>query len=85
MKTTIKRLAWELKLPVSTVELVYNSYWKFIRNKIGLLPFDKVLTEEEFNKLRTSFNIPSLGKLGCTYKMYCSVKNQEKYVKYKEN
>ena len=60
-------------------ELNYNSYlvkdifmhtWKFIKEKIEALDLKQGLTEEEFNSLRTSFNLMSLGKLGCDYNHY---------------
>ena len=37
------------------------------------------LSEEEFNKLKTNFNIVSLGKLSCTYDRYKRIKLREKY------
>jgi hypothetical protein len=76
-----------MKLPVEVVELAYKSYWKFIRKTIQELPLKDDLSEEEFAKLKTNFNIVSLGKLSCTYDRYKRVKLREKYknAKYKEN
>ena len=42
------------------------------------------LSEEEFKKLRTSFNIPSLGKLSCSYERMKRVKNTKNYIKEKK-
>lgn len=64
----INKVAEELNLPAETVSKVYKLYWTFIRNTIKELPIKEVKTEEDFNKLKTNFNIPALGKLYCTYK-----------------
>ena len=74
-----KKVADELNLPVEVVELAYKSYWKFIRETIKELPLKQDLSEEEFSKLKTNFNIVSLGKLSCTYDRYKRVKLKEKY------
>lgn len=78
MQKTINRIAIELGLPPDVVEEAYNAYWKFIRTKIEELPLKEDLGEEEFNALRTNFNIPNLGKLSCTYERY-KVKKETKY------
>lgn len=63
----VTQLSKELNLPPRVVDKVYKSYWKFIRDSIQGLPLKEDISEEEFQKLRTNFNIPSLGKLSCTY------------------
>lgn len=72
----IKKVAEELELPEDLVRRTYDSYWKFIRESIQSLPLKDDLSEEEFNKLRVNFNIPSLGKLAVSYQRYIGVKNQ---------
>ena len=64
----------ELNLPFRVVDKVYKSYWKSIRDTIQELPLKDDISEEEFQKLRTNFNIPSLGKLTCTYDRVKGVK-----------
>lgn len=63
---TTKEIAYkaavELNLPPKYVWEVYKSYWMFVRNYISSLDVKTITTEEEFNKLRTNINIPSLGK-----------------------
>lgn len=81
MKNTIDKLARELNLSPSVVEKVFEAYMLFIRTKIEELPLKKDLTEEDFNKLRTNFNLPNLGKLSCTYKAYIGQKKRLKKVK----
>ena len=67
MENIFEKLANELNLSKETVENTYKAYWKFIREKITSLVLKKNMTKEDFNKLKTNFNLPSLGKLSCTY------------------
>lgn len=77
----LNKVAIELNLPVEVVKLAYESHWVFIRETIASLPLKKPLNEEDFSKLRTNFNIPSLGKLTCTYVRMLGVKKSFKYKK----
>jgi len=38
------------------------------------------ISEEEFKKIKTNFNIPSLGKLYCTRDRYLRVKKRFEYI-----
>lgn len=58
----------QLNLPDKVVEKTYKAYWQFIKTTIEALPLNTELSEKEYDILKTSFNIPSLGKLNCTYK-----------------
>lgn len=66
----VEILSKELNIPNEVVSRAYNSYWLFVRTKIKELPLKEGVFEEDFNKLRTSFNIPSIGKLYCDYESY---------------
>ena len=70
------KVAEELRLPEELVVNTYRAYWKFIRASVESLPLKDTLTQEAFEKLRNSINIPSLGKLSCTYSRYLGVKNR---------
>lgn len=70
MKSIYKKVAKELDIPVQEVEDAYKAYWKSIRQIMKGFPLKENLCEEEFKKLRLNFNIPSLGKLICTYDRY---------------
>lgn len=70
-----------LGIPPDVVEKAYKSYWLFIKSAIQDLPLKEDLTEEEFSKLRTNFNIPSLGKLNCTLHKYKKTKDRFKSIK----
>lgn len=67
LKRIIKLVSIETKIPEATVEVVYRNYWKFIRDTFEALPLKEIETEEEFNKLKTSINLPSLGKMYTTW------------------
>lgn len=77
----INEVSKELNLPYRVVDKVYKSYWKFIRDTIQGLNLKDDITEEEFQRLKTNFNIPSLGKLSCTYDRIKRVKERYKYIK----
>ena len=74
-------LSKELVIPEEVVDAAYKSFFGFIRNTISKLPLKEELSEEDFNKLRPNFNIPSLGKLHCTYERYKGVKERARYLK----
>lgn len=71
----------ELNIPIKVVDRAYKSYWEFIKTTIQTLPLKEDINEEEFSKLRTNFNIPSLGKLVCTYDRMVGVKKRFNYIK----
>lgn len=76
----VKQLSEELNIPEKVVDTAYKSYFKFMRETITSLPLKDDLSEEEFNSLRTNFNIPALGKLHCTYERYLGVKERNNYL-----
>lgn len=76
----IKQVSIELGLPPQVVKEAYESFWTFIRNNIKALPLKEDLSKEEFDKLRTNFNIPSIGKLSCTYDRFIGIKKRLKYL-----
>lgn len=77
----IKQVSIELGLPPQVVKEAYESYWTFIRNSIKALPLKEDLSKEEFDKLRTNFNIPSIGKLSCTYDRMIGVKKRFEHIR----
>ncbi len=78
MQEKINDIARELSLPPQVVSRTYKAYWLFIRKTIEALPLKDNLTEEQFNKLRTNFNLPCLGKLSCNYKRWQGVKHKHR-------
>ena len=72
----IDKVSKELDISVEVVDAAYKSYWKFIKQTIQSLPLNDDISEEDFTKLRTKFNIPSLGKLTCTFDRMVGVKKR---------
>lgn len=70
----------ETGIPEDVVKTAYNLFWRFIRETASSLPLKDELTKEEFEDLRCNFNIPSLGKLCCTYDRYIGMKKRNKYL-----
>ena len=83
-KTAADIVAKDLNLPVHVVQAAYKAFWEFVKKTIEALPLDEDLSEEEFMKLRTNFNIPSLGKLSCTYDRFVGVRKKWEYRDKKE-
>lgn len=77
----LKQIASEQNLPEEVVDKVYKTFWQFIREHITSLPLKKDLSKEDFEDLYTNFNIPSLGKLSCSYDRMINVKKRFKYIK----
>ena len=75
-KDIINKVSEELDLPKDLIENTYKAYWNFIKNTIEELPLKTELTQKEYNKLKTNINIPSLGKLHCTYNRYIGIRNR---------
>lgn len=67
LKRIIKLVSIETKISESTIEVIYRTYWEFIKDTFETLPLKSLENEEEFNKLKTSINLPSLGKLYVTW------------------
>ena len=72
----INKVAEELNLPEELVSRTYDAYWKFIRESIAELPLKDNLSKDSFDNFKTNFNIPSIGKLSCSYQRYVGVKKQ---------
>jgi hypothetical protein len=77
----IGKVSEELNLPKEVVDKAYKSFWLFINQSIQSLPLKENLNEEDFAKLKTNYNIPSLGKLTCTYGRMLGVKKRFNFIK----
>ena len=77
----ISKISEELNLPKEVVDKTYKAFWLFINQSIQSLPLKENLNKEDFAKLRTNFNIGSLGKLTCTYDRMLGVKKRFNFIK----
>ena len=77
----VGKVSEELGLPKEVVNKTYKAYWLFIKRHIQSLPLKKNLNEGDFTELKTNFNIPSLGKLNCTYDRMLGIKKRYKLIK----
>lgn len=71
----------KLNLPAEIVDQIYKSFWKYIKVTIQIPNLKEDISQEEFEKLRLNFNIPSLGKLNCTYSRIQGIKERYKHIK----
>lgn len=77
----VDKVSKDLQLPYNIVDKTYKAFWLYVRNTIQELPLKEDLNEAEFSMLKPNFNIPSLGKLTCTYDRYKNIKNRFNCIK----
>ena len=79
-KQIIKQVAKELNLPEDLVRNTYKSYWKVSKQIIernNIKSNDNLIfTSDEFNNNVININVPSIGKLNCTYDKYLKTINR---------
>ena len=85
LELAISGASHELGIPSELVWRVYRAYWLAIKQTIQSLPLKEDLIEDDFSKLRTSINIPSLGKLYSSYDRVQGVKRRFKYLQQIKN
>lgn len=76
----IKEISLKENLPPEVITVAYRSYWEFVKATAQALELKGEITEDEFNKLRPNFNIPSIGKLYITWMKLCNVKKRRVYL-----
>ena len=77
----INRVSADTGISNEIVDRTYKAFWSFVRIAIQSLPLKEEMTEEKFTTLRPNFNIPSIGKLTCTYDRYRGVKEKFNHIK----
>ena len=80
-KDILNNVSRTLGISPDVIEKVYKAYWLYIKTTIEALPLKDNLNEEEFLKLRTNFNIPSLGKLYVTWNRFVGCKKGYELIK----
>ena len=78
-KKIYEKVANNTEVSPQVVKDIYESIFGFISERIG--EFDQLdqVPEEEFKKLRLSFNLPQLGKFFISYKSIQNLKKQRQY------
>lgn len=78
----LSKVSEETGLPIDIINKTYKAYWDFIKQTIQGMPLkEENIKEDEFSKLRTSFNVPSLGKLSCTLDRFLGIKRRYDLIK----
>lgn len=77
----IDKISLDTGIKPEIIDKVYKAYWLYIRNSVQELPLKEDISEAEFLNLRTNFNIPSLGKLICTYDRYRGMKKRFQHIR----
>lgn len=81
MNEIYKKIGEKYNLSATKIKKIYNAFWGKIKEKIENT---KLVTDEElenFEKVRASYVISKLGKLGATKDRVISLKKQYKYRK----
>jgi len=66
----MKEIAQKTGLSLDMVKAILDSPYEFIRETTGEMEIERDLSKEEFNELKTNFNIPCIGKLYASNYMY---------------
>lgn len=78
LKKICKKVAADLNIPEIVIITVYYQYIKTLKQEIEKIPIkntEKIMSEEEFMKYHTSFNIRHLGKIFTNYEIYKTKKS----------
>jgi hypothetical protein len=78
----LHKLSLKYRIPLSELKKLVESQFEFIQEKTKELDFKKIETEEEFNNIKTNFNVMYLFTLHAKYK---PVEIINKKVKQKED
>lgn len=74
-KYKIKEIARKYNVLESVAEDIFNSQFKFFRETMGDTPIKTISTEEEFNKLKTTFYFKYIGKFYTNWNKIEKIKN----------
>ena len=78
LNSALKQASRKLNVDQKMVELIYRSYWKFIKEHVSSMVL-RDMTQEEFDSVVTNFNIPYLGKLYVVYDRIENFKRKQKF------
>jgi hypothetical protein len=72
----INRLAIKYQKPVNVIKKIVESQFEFVYDTTKELNFHDIHSQEEFNKLKTNFNIKYLFTITTNYKILQKVKEK---------
>lgn len=72
-----KELADKHGITIDEMKKIIASPYSFIAKKTRELEFEDELTKEEFDKKKSNFNIPSLGKLYASHYLYNEIQKKK--------
>lgn len=74
----LHRLSLKYKVPVAVVKKAVESQFEFIQETTKELDFNEVKTKEEFNGIKSNFNIRYLFTLYTSYNSLIKIKERKK-------
>lgn len=74
VKMLIHSIGLKYNLQDEVIRKIIASPYKFAKEKIKSLEINDDITEEEYNKLKTNFNFPSIGKLYSSFEVFVKYK-----------
>ena len=80
----IQETSKELVVPEDIIQLIISLNWKFIREKIQDIDISSINSKEDLDKLKSSFNLPSFGKLYTSIEKINKLRNQYNFLLNKE-
>lgn len=70
VKMLIHSIGLKYNLQDEVIRKIIASPYRFARETIKALDIRDDITEEEYNELKTNFNLPSIGKLYSNYEVF---------------
>lgn len=83
LKMLIHKIGLDFNLRDDDIKKIVSSPYKFTREKISNLELEGIKNEEDFNKLKTNFIYPYIGKIYTTYRVYEKLNKQKNNLKEK--
>ncbi len=79
IKKLIHRIGLKYNLRDEDVNKIITSPYIYVRQIITNMEIEENITEDEFNKLKTNFIFPNIGKLYIKYGTVLRYQNQKKH------
>ena len=76
VKALVHRIGLKYNLQDDVINTIIHSQYRFIRETIHDLKMKDTETKEDFDKLKTNFILPYIGKLHISYYMFKGIKER---------